>query len=164
MEKTLVLLKPDAVDRGLVGEIIQRFEKVGLKIAALKIVQAAKEHAEKHYTQDLAERRGEAVRKMMIEMITSGPVVAVVLEGVEAVELVRKMVGATEPKSAAPGTIRGDYSHVSFKHADEKGIGINNLIHASASVDEAKSEIEVWFEAGEIYDHKPGYTKHTIAY
>jgi nucleoside-diphosphate kinase len=86
------------------------------------------------------------------------------LEGVEAVELVRKMVGATEPKSAAPGTIRGDYSHVSFKHADEKGIGINNLIHASASVDEAKSEIDVWFEGSEIYDHKPGYTKHTIAY
>jgi len=164
MERTLVLLKPDAVDRGLVGEILQRFERVGLKIAGLKMVLAQKQHAEKHYTEDLAKRRGEHVRKMMIEMITSGPIVAVCIEGVEAVELVRKMVGATEPKSAAPGTIRGDYSHVSFKHADEKKIGINNLVHASASVEEAETEIEVWFESSELLDHKPGYTKHTIAY
>src|SRR6476619_1179515 len=128
MERTLVLLKPDAVDRGLVGEILHRFERVGLKIAGMKMLQPQKHHAEKHYTEDLAKRRGENVRKMMIEMLTSGPVVAVCLEGVEAVGLVRKIAGETEPKSAAPGTIRGDYSHVSFKHADEKGIGINNLI------------------------------------
>lgn len=164
MERSLILLKPDAVDRGLVGEILQRFERVGLKIAGLKMVQASKDHAQKHYTEDLAQRRGENVRNMMIEMITSGPVVAVVLEGVEAVELVRKMVGSTEPKSAAPGTIRGDYSHVSFKHADEKGIGINNLIHASSSEVEAEQEIAVWFTLEELHDHKAGYTKHTIAY
>src|SRR5579864_682984 len=119
MERTLVLLKPDAVDRGLVGEIMTRFERAGLKIAGLKMTWPKKEHAEKHYTEDLAQRRGQHVRDMMIEMITSGPIVAVVLEGVEAVEIVRKMAGATEPKAAAPGTIRGDYSHVSFKHADE---------------------------------------------
>lgn len=164
MERTLILLKPDAVDRGLVGEIVQRFERVGLKIAGMKMVQANEDMAKGHYTEDLAVRRGENVRKMMIEMLMSGPVVAVCLEGVEAVELVRKMVGTTEPKSAAPGTIRGDYSHVSFKHADNKGIGINNLIHASGNVEEAGQEIKVWFKDGELLDHRPTYTKHTIAY
>ncbi len=164
MERTLILLKPDAVDRGLVGEIIQRFERVGLKIAGLKMIHAERDHAERHYTEDLAQRRGEHVRNMMIDMLVSGPVVALCLEGVEAVELVRKLVGGTEPKSAAPGTIRGDYSHVSFKHADEKGIGINNLIHASSSVEEAVQEVSVWFDEAELLDHQPGYTKHTIAY
>ena len=164
MERTLVLLKPDAVDRGLVGEIIQRFERVGLKIAALKMIQAGKEHAAKHYTEDLAKRRGQHVRDLMIEMISSGPIVAMVLEGVEAVEIVRKMVGTTEPKSAAPGTIRGDYSHVSFKHADGKKIGVYNLVHASGSIEEAPVEIEVWFSKEELNEGKPGYTKHTIAY
>lgn len=157
-----MLLKPDAVNRGLVGEIITRFEKVGLKISGLKMVQASKEHAEKHYTQALAESRGQHVRDMMIQMLLSGPVVAIVLEGVESVELVRKMVGATEPKTAAPGTIRGDYSHVSFKHADAQKIGIYNLVHASSSVEDAKAEIAVWFSPKELYDFKPGYTKHTI--
>jgi nucleoside-diphosphate kinase len=164
MERSLVLLKPDAVDRGLIGEILTRFEKVGLKIAGLKMVQAKKDHAEKHYTEDLAIRRGQKVRDLMIEMISSGPIVAIVLEGVEAVELVRKLVGTTEPKSAAPGTIRGDYSHVSFKHADAKGMGVYNLIHASGSPEEAPVEISVWFTEDELLDHKPHYTKHTIAY
>ena len=164
MERTLVLLKPDAVDRGLIGEIITRFEKVGLKIAGLKMLQAGKEHASKHYTEDLAKRRGQHVRDLMIEMLTSGPVVAVCLEGVEAVDIVRKMVGTTEPKAAAPGTIRGDYSHVSFKHADEKKMGVYNLVHASGSVEEAPVEIAVWFAAEELHEYKPGYTKHTIAY
>src|SRR6266481_8142305 len=149
MEQTLVLLKPDAVDRGLVGEIVQRFERVGLKIAGLKMVQPDAEMAGKHYTEDLAVRRGEHVRNMMIEMLVSGPIVAICLEGIESVELVRKMVGATEPKSAAPGTIRGDYSHVSFKHADSKKIGINNLVHASSNVEEAGQEISIWFKESE---------------
>ncbi len=164
MERSLVLLKPDAVDRGLVGEIIQRFERVGLKIAGLKMLHPKREHAEKHYTEDLTIRRGQHVRDLMIEMLTSGPIVAVCLEGVEAVELVRKMVGTTEPKSAAPGTIRGDYAHVSFKHADEKKIGVYNLIHASGSVEEAKQEVDVWFAPEELVDHKPAYTQKTIAY
>lgn len=164
MEQTLVLLKPDAVDRGLVGEIITRFERAGLKVAGLKMVQAKKEHAERHYTEDLAKRRGQHVRDLMIEMITSGPIVAIVLEGVEAVDVVRKMVGTTEPKSAAPGTIRGDYSHVSFAHADSRKIGVYNLIHASGSREEAPQEIAVWFTEGELLEHRPHYTKHTIAY
>lgn len=164
MEQSLILLKPDAIDRGVIGEIITRFEKAGFKIAGLKMVQAQKEHAEKHYTEDLAIRRGQHVRDLMVEMITSGPIVAMVVEGVEAVENVRKMVGATEPKSALPGTIRGDYSHVSFKHADSKKMGVYNLIHASGSVEEAPIEVAVWFKPEELSSHKAGYTKHTIAY
>jgi nucleoside-diphosphate kinase len=164
IETSLVLLKPDAVDRGLVGEIIHRFERAGLKISGLKMVWPKADQAAKHYTEDLAKRRGEAVRNLMIEMISSGPIIALALEGVEAVELVRKMVGTTEPKSAAPGTIRGDYSHVSFKHADSKGIGVYNLIHASGSSEEAVEEVKVWFSPEELHGHKPGYTKHTIAY
>ncbi len=164
MERTLVLLKPDAVDRGLIGEIIQRFERVGLKIAGLKLVWPKREHAEKHYTEDLAKRRGQHVRDLMIEMLTSGPIVAVALEGVEAVEIVRKMAGTTEPKAAAPGTIRGDFSHVSFKHADSKKMGVYNLVHASGSPEEALAEIAVWFAPEELHDHRPGYTRHTIAY
>lgn len=162
MERSLVLLKPDAIERGLVGEILQRFEKVGLKIAGLKMVQANDSQAKGHYTEDLAQRRGEHVRQMMIDMLLSGPIVAICLEGIEAVELVRKMVGSTEPKSAQPGTIRGDYSHVSFKYADAKKAGIYNLVHASGSVEEAKQEVAVWFSEDELLDHKPGYTKHTL--
>ncbi len=162
MERTLVLLKPDAVDRGLVGEIMHRFERVGLKIVGLKMVQAERDHAERHYTEDLAIRRGQHVRDMMIAMLMEGPVVALCLEGIDSVELVRKMVGGTEPKAAAPGTIRGDYSHMSFKHSDDKKIGIYNLIHASSSAPEAEQEIAVWFKPEEMVHHIPTYTKRTI--
>lgn len=163
MERTLVLLKPDVIDRGVVGEVISRFERVGLKLAGLKLVHADKGMAGRHYTEDVAIRRGQRVRDLMIEMLASGPVIAIVLEGVEAVELVRKMIGTTEPKSAAPGTIRGDYAHVSFKHADERQIGLYNLIHGSGNVEEAEAEIKVWFTEKELFDHEPGYTKYTIA-
>lgn len=162
MERTLVLLKPDALDRGLVGEILQRFERVGLKIIGLKMLIPSKDHAERHYTEDLAERRGEHVRNLMIDMLTSGPITAIVLEGIESVELVRKMVGSTEPKSSPPGTIRGDYSHVSFKHVDEHDSTLYNLIHASANVEEAAQELAVWFSEDELIQHDPSYTKHTL--
>ena len=163
-EQSLVLLKPDTLERGLVGEILQRFERVGLKIVGMKLMQPTEEAAGKHYTEDLAVRRGEAIRNSMIQMLASGPVVAIVLEGIEAVELVRKMIGETEPKSATPGTIRGDYSHVSFKHANANPGGkLYNLIHGSASVEEAKTEIDVWFNEDELVDHNPTYTKHTLA-
>jgi len=99
---------------------------------------------------------------LMIDMLTSGPIVAMALEGIEIVEVARKMAGTTEPKMAAPGTIRGDYAHVSFKHADEKGIGVFNLIHASGSPEEAKAEINVWFKQEELVSHKPAYTKFTL--
>src|SRR3989344_4540606 len=160
LQRTLVLLKPDAINRGIVGEIIQRFERVGAKMAGLKMLISEKDTAMKHYTEDLAKRRGEKVREMMINMITSGPIIAIVFEGVEIVEIVRKIVGATEPKSALPGTIRGDYAHVSFTYADAKGIGIFNLIHASASPQEAEVEIAIWFKPEEVLSHRPDYTKH----
>lgn len=162
IQRTLVLLKPDAIERGVVGEIIQRFERVGLKIVGLKMVWPDEETAMKHYTEDLAIRRGEHVRKLMIEMLVSGPIIALALEGIEVVELVRKMVGGTEPKSAAPGTIRGDFSHISFKHADAKNKGIFNLIHASGSPEEAIQEIQVWFDPAELHEFEPSYVKHTI--
>lgn len=162
LQRTLVLLKPDAIERGLVSEVMHRFERVGARMVGLKMLISDKDTAQKHYTEDLAQRRGEKVRNMMIEMITSGPIVAIVYEGVEIVEVVRKLVGATEPKASAPGTIRGDFSHVSFAHADAHDMGIKNLIHASASVEEAKTEISVWFKEEELVSHQPSYTKYTI--
>lgn len=163
IERSLVLFKPDALERGLVGEIMQRFERVGLKIVGLKMLLPDLSQAEKHYTEDLAVRRGEHVRKAMVDMLTSGPIVACVLEGIEAVELVRKMIGGTEPKSSAPGTIRGDYAHTSFKHVDSSSDSkLYNLIHGSATVEEAQTEIAVWFTESELVDHDPAYTKHTL--
>ncbi len=164
IERTLILLKPDAVDRGLVGEILHRFERAGLKIAGMKLLQATEEHAKKHYTEDISQRLGEHIRQLMVEMLKSGPIIAVVLEGVEAVESVRKMIGSTEPKSAAPGTIRGDFAHASFKHADHNKVGMFNLIHGSSSLEEAKAEIAVWFTEEEVLSHDPGYTRHTIKF
>lgn len=162
IQRTLILLKPDALDRGIVGEIITRFERVGAKLVGMKLLVSEKDTAMKHYTEDLAARRGEKVRELMISMLTSGPIVAIVLEGIEIVEVVRKMVGGTEPKTAAPGTIRGDYAHVSFKYADEKQIGVFNLIHASGSPEEAPVEVDVWFRPEELVEHDPSYTKQTI--
>ena len=162
LEKTLVLFKPDAIHRGIVGEILNRFERIGAKMIGMKLLVSEKDTAMKHYTEDLAKRRGEKIREMMIEMLVSGPIVAIVFEGVDIVEVVRKLVGATEPKSATPGTIRGDFAHVSYKYADERGIGIFNLIHASATPDEAEVEINVWFKPEELVSHSPIYTKFTL--
>lgn len=163
IEQTLILLKPDALERGLTGEIITRFERVGMKIVAMKLLLPTTEHAEGHYTEDLAIRRGEHIRKLMVDMLTSGPIVAIIFEGIEAVEVARKMIGSTEPKSSAPGTIRGDYAHVSFKHVDsDPTIKMYNLIHGSATPEEAKQEIDVWFKPEEIVQHQPGYTSHTL--
>ncbi|MBI2063466.1 MAG: nucleoside-diphosphate kinase [Candidatus Yanofskybacteria bacterium] len=162
LQRSLILLKPDALDRGIMGEIITRFERVGAKIIGMKMLVSEKDTAMKHYTEDLAQRRGEVIRQRMIGMLTSGPIVAIALEGVEMVEIARKMVGATEPKVAVPGTIRGDYTHVSYGYADDKKIGVFNLIHASASPDEAEAEINVWFKPEELVAHKPSYTKFTL--
>jgi nucleoside-diphosphate kinase len=162
LERTLVLLKTDAVDRGIIGEILTRFERVGAKLIGLKLLVTEEDTAKKHYTEDLAQRRGEHVRKMMIEMLTSGPIVAIALEGIDIVEVVRKMIGATEPKAAAPGTIRGDYAHISYRYADERKIGVFNLIHASDSPENAATELAVWFKTEELVAHKPSYTKQTL--
>jgi nucleoside-diphosphate kinase len=162
IQRSLVLLKPDALDRGIVGEIVSRFERVGANIVGLKMLLSEKDTAMQHYTEDLAKRRGEKVRELMINMIMSGPIVAIALEGVDIIEIVRKMIGATEPKAAAPGTIRGDYAHVSYGHADEKGIGVFNLIHASDSPENAEAELAVWFKPEELVSHNPSYTKFTV--
>lgn len=159
MEKTLVILKPDSVQRGIVGEIISRFEKAGLKIVGMKMVSPDEKHYHEHYEGigQLISRRGEDVYHRNADFMMSGPVIAVVFEGVEAVELVRKMVGDTEPKSAAPGTIRGDYAHMTIKHANEKGGGLANVIHASADSKEAKAEVAHWFTDAEIFKYKTAH-------
>lgn len=163
IQRTLILFKPDAVQRGIVGEILTRFERVGLKIIGTKMIFPNKEHYHKHYEGigKMVTRRGEKAFDMALEFMTQGPVIAMVFEGVEAVQLVRKLVGGTEPKTALPGTIRGDYSHMSFGYADEHNVGIPNLIHASGSVEEAKQEIEHWFADHEIYDYHSPREKFT---
>lgn len=161
IERTLVLLKPDAVKRGLMGRIISRFEDAGLKIVGSKMVLINEEFGKKHYY-DIAQRRGEKVLKVLLKFMTTGPVTALCLEGINAVENVRKLVGGTEPKSALPGTIRGDFAHVSFAYADQKGKAIENLIHASGSVDEAKQEIALWFTAGELHSYKTAQEVHVF--
>jgi nucleoside-diphosphate kinase len=146
METTLCLIKPDGVRRGLVGEILQRFERMGLKITAMRLVTATAELAGKHYSyEDIAVRHGEAVRNALISFITSGPVVAFAVEGISAVENVRKLCGATEPLKAAPGTIRGDYSHHTFAATKPINEAVRNLIHASADVADAQRELALWF-------------------
>ena len=138
MEQTLVLIKPDAVSRGLVGEIIRRFEDRTLRIKALKILKPSKELVEKHYEV----HRGKPFFEPTVRFMTSGPVVAMVLEGDNAIAIVRQMVGALDPLEAQPGTIRGDYT-LSTKE---------NLVHGSDSVESAESEIAVWFAPEEILD------------
>lgn len=159
MEKTLVLLKPDTLARGLVGEIINRFEKAGLKIVGLKMLSPDEDHYHHHYENigQLVSRRGEDVFRRNADFMMSGPVIACVIEGIQAVAIVRKMVGETEPHSAQPGTIRGDYAHMTIEHANAKGGGLANLIHASADAKEAKAEIKHWFKPEELFAYKTAH-------
>lgn len=163
VEQTLVLFKPDTVQRGLVGEILSRFERVGLKIVATKMIKPDKEHYHRHYEEigQMITRRGEHAFDVTLKMMIEGPVIAMVFEGVEAVALVRKLVGTTEPKSALPGTIRGDYSHMSFGYADSADKGIPNLIHASGDPSEADQEISHWFSDDELYEYPSAHEKFT---
>ena len=146
LQRTLVLLKPDAINRGIVGEILQRFERVGAKMVGLKLLISDADTAAQHYTEDISRRRGEHIRKLMIEMLTSGPIMAIVFEGVEIVEVVRKLVGETEPKKAAPGTIRAEWG--------SKEDGKNkmcNIAHASDSAEAAVVEVKRFFKEKELY-------------
>lgn len=179
MEKTLVLIKPDGVQRGLVGKILSRFEGVGLKIVAMKMVHPSREDVDKHYalteewmrgvyekSKAKYEANGEKfpyndhiaygteIKRGLVEFLVSSPVVAMVLEGEMAVSLVRKMVGATEPASSAPGTIRGDFSHDTYALSNAQNRPIRNLIHASGNVAEANQEIPVWFTDEELYKYE----------
>ena len=131
MEQTLILLKPDAVQRQLVGNLITRFEQRGLRIAALKLIQVSQELAEEHY----AVHRERPFFNDLISYITSGPIVALVLAGPNAIQAARNTIGATNPVEATPGSIRGDY-----------GMEIGrNLVHGSDAPETAKAEIELWF-------------------
>lgn len=154
MQRTLILIKPDGVARGLSGEIMRRFEQMGLKIIAMKMTQVNMDTAKQHYTKDIAKRRGEKIRNKLLEFLTGGPVVAMIIEGVSAIENVRKIVGATESKSALPGTIRGDFTHVSFNYADSKDIPVKNIIHSSSDEEDAAREMSLWFSIDEICEYR----------
>ena len=139
-ERTLILIKPDGVQRLLVGRILDRYEQRGLRVAGLKLMQADRSLAERHY----AVHRDKPFFAGLVEFITSGPLVAVTVEGLNAVAVCRAINGATRPHEAAPGTIRGDF-------ALETG---QNLVHASDSAENAEQEIALWFEPAELIDYR----------
>ena len=136
VQRRLVILKPDAVQRGIAGELLSRFERRGLRIAALRLVKVDRAMAEKHYEV----HKGKFFYEDLVKVISASPVVAFVLEGPNAIAVVRAMVGATRPHEAAPGTIRGDYALV----------GLRNLVHASDAPETAETEIKLWFPDGVV--------------
>ena len=161
IERSLVIIKPDGIKRGLIGRIVSRFEDAGYKLVGSKMVWINSEFGQKHYF-DLAERRGQKVLDSMLKNMTAGPVFVFCIEGINAVENIRKMVGGTEPKTATPGTIRGDFAHVSFAHADRESKAVENLIHASGNIEEAKQEIKLWFEDSELHSYKTVHETHVF--
>jgi len=136
IQRTLVILKPDAVQRAIAGELLARFERRGLRIAALRLAKVERSLAERHY----AVHQGKFFYDDLVTTISASPVVALVLEGPNAIAVVRAMVGSTRPHEAAPGTIRGDYALV----------GLRNLVHASDAPETAATEIELWFPEGVV--------------
>ncbi len=178
-ERTLVLLKPDAVQRSLVGEIISRFERVGLKIVGLKFLLPDEKRAYTHYVKNeeeivaLGERSiegkkksgmdvtgedpralGEKIINGLVSFLTSGPVVAIAIEGHQAIKIVRKLVGSTEPLSSDVGTIRGDFTVDSYQIADADGRAVRNLVHASSNEFEAAYELKLWFDESELVSYR----------
>ncbi len=150
IQRTLVLIKPDGVERGLIGEIIKRFEQRGLKIVALKMLKPPRELVEKHYEV----HKGKPFYEGLVNFLSNGVVVAMVIEGVNAIDYVRSLIGSTEPGKALPGTIRGDFSHLTKDYANVVGMAVKNLVHASDSEESAKREIELWFNEDEICNYK----------
>lgn len=138
IERTFVMIKPDAVQRGLIGKVISRLENKGLKIIAMKFMAVPKDLAERHY----AEHRGKEFYNELIEFITSGPVVAMVWEGENAISVVRAMMGATDPQKSPPGSIRGDFG-MTLRH---------NIVHGSDSSESAEREIALWFSSDEMVE------------
>lgn len=178
-EKTLVLIKPDGVQRSLIGEVIKRYESCGLKLVALKMLIPSQELALKHYSIDpewafktgtksieAATARGEKlwtddpvkyaekIRETLKVYMASGPIVAMVWQGMNAVGVVRKITGSTEPLNSVPGTIRGDYTIDSYHAADSDKRAVRNIIHASGSVEEAEKETAIWFKPEEILSYR----------
>ena len=156
-QQSLVLVKPDGVKRGLIGRIISRFEDAGLKLVATRMIWADSELTQKHYAEHVEKPFYEGLE----DLLTMGPVMAMVIEGPEAIPVIRKMIGATEPKSAAPGTIRGDFATVSYEYADGRGIAFKNLVHASDSPESAKEEISLWFDEDELHSYRTVHEAHT---
>ncbi len=181
-ERTFAMIKPDGVMRGLIGEVIKRFEQRGLKIIGLKMTHVSREHIDAFYPRDevwikrLGERGlktfeeygldpmehlgtddafqiGEKVRDRLIDFIAMGPVVPMVIEGVHSISVVRKLVGATLPVFADPGTIRGDFAHDAPTSSNLEQRSIHNLIHASETKEEAKHEIGHWFSEEELWEY-----------
>jgi len=177
-ERTLVVIKPDGIQRSLIGEIVSRFERSGLKLIAIKMMVPSTDLVEKHYTLDpewirLAGEKsirnskekghiplsedalvtGNIVLESLKRYLTSGPVVAMIWEGSSAVAIVRKIVGGTEPLSSDVGTIRGDFVIDSYQVSNQDGRAIRNLVHASGSVKEADDEIKHWFSPNEIIEY-----------
>ena len=157
VQRTLVVLKPDSVGRSVVGEIVARFERAGLHIVGLKMLRPDKDFFFHHYETigTMVTRHGKKIFDDTVGTMMRSPVIAIVLEWIEVVEYVRKIVGSTEPKSAAPGTIRGDYAHMSYGYADAAQIGIPNLVHASWSLEEAEKEIKHRFTSEELFEYDP---------
>ena len=177
IEKTFIAVKHDGVQRGLVGEIIKRFELRGLRLAGIKMVQADKELASKHYpmseewvtntarvTRKAWEAKGikleesdeeicQRINDWLKDYITEGPVVAMIWEGPHAIEVGRKIVGTASAKNSAPGTIRGDFTTDSYEMADKKQRPVRNLVHASGTKSEAENEVNLWFGETEIFDY-----------
>ena len=178
-ERTLVIVKPDGVQRSLVGEIVGRLERVGLKLVAVKMLIPTVAHVEKHYTLDPDWKRavgqksieayikkeippfstdpmvvGNKVLQNLIKYLTSGPVIAMVWQGAHVVAITRKIVGGTEPLTSDVGTLRGDYVLDSYQMCDTDGRAIRNLIHASGSDTEATSEIAHWFSEKELHNYR----------
>lgn len=158
IEHTLVLIKPDGVARGFIGRIISRFEDAGLKVVGLKMVRIDKNFSRKHYAAHIGKKFYPALETFII----SGPILAMVIEGVHAIDNVRKLVGNTEPRQALPGTIRGDFAHHSAKYADAKKKAIANLIHASENKEDADKEVKLWFKNSEIHTYKTVHETHVF--
>jgi len=153
VERTLVLLKPDAVARGLAGRILARFEDAALKIVGVKMKWMDAEFTRQHYF-DLEQRLGTDIYDSTAGFMQTGPVIAVALEGVEAVAKVRKIIGNTYPNEAPPGTVRGDYAHQTKASSAVSGKAVMNLVHASGNSDEAKYEVDLWFGTGELFEYE----------
>jgi nucleoside-diphosphate kinase len=161
VERTLVLLKPDAMARSLAGRLIQRFEDAGMKIVGTKMRRMDAAFTKRHYF-DLEERLGPEVYRVTAEFMQQGPVVALAVEGADAVGNVRRIIGSTYPSEAPPGTIRGDFAHVSRAYAQTSCKGVANLVHASGNVDEAKYEIDLWFAPEELFEYQTLAERFTL--
>lgn len=158
VETTFVALKPDAVKRGISGEIISVIEDAGFKMAGMKMVQATDQLLEQHYEEHVDKPFYEDLADYMKE----GPIIAIAVEGVHAVENLRKIVGDTSAKDAHPSTIRGRFGHMSMEHADAAGKNYKNLVHASATKEEAERELEIWFEEDEIHDYRTAHEEEVM--